>query len=38
VAGALCDEATRARLARIGDEFDWTTVEPPAAALIDTLR
>ena len=24
VAGALCDEATRARLARIGDEFDWT--------------
>ena len=23
VAGALCDEATRARLIRIGDSFDW---------------
>ena len=38
VAGALCDEATRARLARIGDEFDWTTVAPPPAALIESLR
>ena len=38
VAGALCDETTRARLRRLGDEFDWTTVAPPPAALIDTLR
>ena len=38
VAGALCDEATRARLRRIGDRFDWAAVGPPAAALIDTLR
>ena len=27
VEGALCDEETRARLRRIGDEFDWSAVE-----------
>jgi aminodeoxyfutalosine deaminase len=38
VAGALCDAETRARLRRIGEEFDWTTVGPPPAPLIDSLR
>ena len=28
VAGALCDEATRARLAAIGRSFDWDAVSP----------
>jgi aminodeoxyfutalosine deaminase len=27
VAGALCDESTRAALAAIGEDFDWSTVE-----------
>jgi aminodeoxyfutalosine deaminase len=32
VHGALCDEATRAELRRIGAEFDWTAAEPPEGA------
>jgi aminodeoxyfutalosine deaminase len=31
VAGALCDEATRNRLAEIGETFDW---EPTTATLV----
>jgi aminodeoxyfutalosine deaminase len=27
VAGALCDESTRARLRGIGETFDWSTLE-----------
>ena len=38
VAGALCDEPTRARLRGIGDEFDWTTVGAAPAELVDSLR
>ncbi len=38
VAGALCDAATRSRLRRIGEEFDWATVGPPPAELIESLR
>ncbi len=38
VKGALCDERTRARLRRIGEEFDWTTVGPAPAQLVDSLR
>jgi aminodeoxyfutalosine deaminase len=30
VAGALCDDVTRARLAAIGDDFDWSRVEAAA--------
>jgi aminodeoxyfutalosine deaminase len=29
VAGALCDEQTRARLRRIGDDFDWAGYSSP---------
>ena len=28
VAGALCDEATRARLRAIGEKFDWDVADP----------
>jgi aminodeoxyfutalosine deaminase len=28
VAGALCDEETRARLAAVGNTYDWSAVEP----------
>ena len=38
VAGALCDAATRSRLRRIGEEFDWATVGRPPAELIESLR
>ena len=38
VAGALCDEPTRARLRRIGEEFDWTTVDAAPAELVASLR
>jgi aminodeoxyfutalosine deaminase len=38
VAGALCDERTRARLRRLGEGFDWTTVGAAPAQLIDSLR
>ena len=38
VAGALCDGATRSRLRRIGEEFDWSAVGPPPADLIESLR
>ncbi len=31
VAGALCDDETRERLRRIGESFDWESVEPPAS-------
>jgi aminodeoxyfutalosine deaminase len=31
VAGALCDEPTRARLKEIGDAFDWSTVDAAPA-------
>jgi len=27
VDGALCDDETRARLGRIGDEFDWASLD-----------
>ena len=37
VAGALCDETTRARLRRVGDGFDWASVGPPAPELIASL-
>ena len=30
VAGALCDETTKARIAAIGDEFDWSALEAPS--------
>jgi len=29
IEGALCDEDTRARLRRVGNEFKWTTVSSP---------
>jgi aminodeoxyfutalosine deaminase len=32
VHGALCDEATRTELRRIGADFDWTGAEPPAGS------
>ena len=38
VAGALCDEPTRARLRSIGEEFEWTTVGAAPAQLVDSLR
>ena len=38
VAGALCGAATRARLRHIGEQFDWKTVGPPSATLIESLR
>jgi aminodeoxyfutalosine deaminase len=38
VAGALCDEPTRARLRSIGEKFDWTTVGDAPAELVDSLR
>ena len=38
LAGALCDEETRARLRRIGEEFDWTSVGAPPSELIASLR
>jgi aminodeoxyfutalosine deaminase len=28
VEGALCDDSTRAALSAIGDDFDWSSVEP----------
>jgi aminodeoxyfutalosine deaminase len=31
VRGAVCDQATRERLARIGTAFDWSAVEPDGA-------
>jgi len=37
VAGALCDEATKDRLRRIGREFDWDSVAPPPAELLAPL-
>jgi aminodeoxyfutalosine deaminase len=33
VVGALCDEETRGRLAAIGDEYDWSTLDSRQAAL-----
>ena len=33
VAGALCDEATKARLAAIGDAYDWSQLDGRQAAL-----
>jgi aminodeoxyfutalosine deaminase len=33
VAGALCDDETRARLAAIGDEYDWAELDAGQAAL-----
>jgi aminodeoxyfutalosine deaminase len=33
VAGALCDEQTRARLAAIGDAYDWSALDAREAAL-----
>lgn len=32
VEGALCDEATRARLRSLGEAFDWGSVSPPSPA------
>jgi aminodeoxyfutalosine deaminase len=32
VAGALCDEATRARLRAIGDAYDWTAAAASASS------
>jgi aminodeoxyfutalosine deaminase len=32
VAGALCDEATRARMREIGSAYDWSGVKPAATA------
>ena len=33
VAGALCDEQTKARLAAIGDAYDWSALDARQAAL-----
>jgi aminodeoxyfutalosine deaminase len=38
VAGALCDEATRARLRMIGESFDWDSVRPAPAEVLEPLR
>ena len=38
VAGALCDAATRSRLQRVGEEFDWGSIGAPPPELVASLR
>jgi len=34
LAGALCDEPTKARLRQIGEAFDWPPFDPAHATLV----
>ena len=38
LAGALCGEATRTRLARLAGETDWSAAVPRAAAAVESLE